>query len=365
VRVVLLADRRFATRERSMLGRLQVGLADEGTRVVLALPKGFEEERDDLLHQTVHFDETGLPFTLSWRAGETARRLRELERPGSESARLVHVFGGALWPFGLALARSLGGVLIVEVWRAGLVRQAERLLARASGRAGVMILCPDEALARRFSPEARARVAPWGVHTGRSEPREPGPREAWSVMIAGGGIDRAAFTACFRAVAEVVRERPDMLVFVDALAARRADLWRLAEKLGIRPRVSLVDEMDANRELVLRGELLVLPEARGEQRTLVLEAMAVGMPVVAARDPANGVLIHERTALLVRPGDQPAWMRELKRLLSDPDAVSSLTASARQFVEEEHRPSRHVGAVLGCYEAALGDPPIPFPASRA
>ncbi|MFG0259382.1 MAG: hypothetical protein ACF8LK_03435, partial [Phycisphaerales bacterium JB041] len=107
MRVVLLADRRFASRERSMLARLQVGLADEGIRVVLALPRGFAQDSDELFQETVEFEETGLPMSLRWRAGEVAAKLRASERASDDPARIVHVFGGSLWPFGLALAEKL------------------------------------------------------------------------------------------------------------------------------------------------------------------------------------------------------------------------------------------------------------------
>lgn len=368
MRVVLLADRRFASRERAMLARLQVGLADEGVRVVLALPRGFEPRDDGLFGQTVEFEETGLPLSLSWRAGEVAATLRATKKPSEEPTRIVHVFGGSLWPFGLALAERLEAALVIEVWRAGLVRQAYRLATRAHGRTGTVIICPDSALAaqcEREIPGIPVRHSPWGVYTDKPLREVFRPGAAWSVMIAGAGFDKAAFTACFEAIADIAREHPDMLVFVDAVAARRADLWKLAEKLGVRAQVSLVDEMDANRDLVLRGDVLVLPEARGEQRTLVLEAMSVGMPVVAARDDANTSLIDERSALLVTPGDRQGWSRQLRRLFGEggrrAHSIEELLVSARAFVATEHRPSRQVGGVIEAYEAAIGKPSIPFP----
>ncbi|MDQ7014420.1 MAG: glycosyltransferase [Planctomycetota bacterium] len=368
MRVVLLADRRFASRERSMLARLQVGLADEGIRVVLALPRGFERSDEGLFGQTVDFEETGLPLSLSWRASEVATRLRSTEKTGEDPARIVHVFGGSLWPFGLALAERLDAALILEVWRSGLVRQAQRLVSKASGRAGTLIVCADSAIAAQCVhdiPGVQVRHSPWGVYADKPLGEVFRPGAAWSVMIAGAGFDKGAFTACFEAIADIVREHPDMLVFADAVAARRADLWKLAEKLGVRSQVSLVDEMDANRDLVLRGDVLVLPEARGEQRTLVLEAMSVGMPVVAARDDFNTALIDERSALLVTPGDRQGWSRQLRRLFGEggrrADSIEELIVSAHEFVATEHRPSRHVGGVIEAYEAAVGKPSIPFP----
>ncbi len=38
MRILIIADESFASRERAMLSRLEVGLADEGVRVVHVIP---------------------------------------------------------------------------------------------------------------------------------------------------------------------------------------------------------------------------------------------------------------------------------------------------------------------------------------
>ena len=365
MRVVILADRKFASRERSMLARLQVGLADEGVRVVQALPDGVEPTSGGMLSEVVRFEEAGLPLSLGWRAANTARALSEGSKGSqSEPPAVVHAFGGQVWGFGLALAEKLEAALVVEVWRAGLEPAMHRLHSRAHGRPGLMALCPDRSIAERLSKQApgmSVRHSPWGVYASERTREVLPPGRAWSIMVAGAGHDRPAFTAAFEAIADVVRTRPDTLVFVDAMAAQRTDLWALAAKLGVRERVSLVDEMDANRELVLRGDVLLLPEARGEQRTLVLEAMGGGMPVIAASDPGNATLNDRRSALLVPSGDRARWTTLLESLLSDARVRTELVESARSYVAAEHRPSRQVSGVIDAYEAAAGKQPIPFP----
>ena len=365
MRVVIIADRLFASRERSMLARLQVGLADEGLRVVQALPIGVEPASGGMLTETVSFEETGPPFSLHRRAAVTAQALLDSAKASDgDPPAVVHAFGSPVWDFGLALAEKLDAAFILEAWRAGLARAVQRSFTKAHGRAGQLVLCPDAKLAQQLRteiPEAVVRHSPWGVYT--DEPTRPvlQPGKAWSIMIAGAGYDRLAFATAFEAIADIVRTRPDMLVFADALAARRTDLWKLAARLGIRERLSLVDEMDTNRDLVLRGDMLILPEARGEQRTLVLEAMGRGMPVVAAADPLNGSLIDGRSALLVPANERTRWVQQLEALLSTPELVTELTTSARAYIAEEHRPSRQVNCVIDAYEAAVGKKSIPFP----
>lgn len=363
MRVVILADRRFASRERSMLTRLQVGLADEGVRVVQALPEGVEPASDGMLSETVHFEEAGLPLSLRWRAAAPARRLVESAGNG-ESPQVVHAFGGTVWDFGLALAERLDAAFVLESWRAGLSRAVQRVFARGRRRVELLVLCPDRGLVEHVhaeAPEVAVRYSPWGVYADEPTSAVLQPGKAWSIMVAGTGLDRTAFAEAFQAIADVVRTKPDALVFVDALAARRADLWRLAARMGVRERISLVDEMDTNRELVLRGDVLLLPEARGEQRTLVLEAMGRGMPVIAAADPMNTTLIDRRSALLVPSGNRLRWTQQLEALLSDHELAAQLTTSAREYIADEHRPSRQVNCVIDAYEAAVGKQPIPFP----
>ncbi|HZW09495.1 MAG TPA: glycosyltransferase [Phycisphaerales bacterium] len=362
MRVVIAADRTFASRERSMLSRLQVGLADEGVRVVQALPQGVEIEQSSVLLDSVHYEQVGLPLSRRWRATRAARVITAVDPVAPPE--IVHVFGGSIWPFGAALARELGAALVLEAWRARLLPQVQHVREGSDAAVPTFVVAPDARLAeylRREAPSAVIREARWGVHAPPEPRRVLEPGAAWSLMVAGAGLDRRAYVAAFEAIADIVRGRPDVLVFADAVAARRAELWLLAAKLGIRERLSLVDEMDANRELVLRGDVLILPEARGEQRTLVLEAMGGGMPVVAAADPLNGTLIDRRSALLVPAGDRSAWTSALARVLDDAAAVGAMVASAHAYVRDEHRPSVQVRGVLQAYEAAVGRSPIPFP----
>jgi glycosyltransferase involved in cell wall biosynthesis len=67
-----------------------------------------------------------------------------------------------------------------------------------------------------------------------------------------------------------------------------------------------------------------------------LEAQAAGVPVVAY-DVAGvpEVVEHERTGLLVAPGDADAYAAAIARLLQDAQLRDCLAANARRFVNEE------------------------------
>ena len=50
-------------------------LADEGLRVVQALPQGVEAAQESFLVDSVQYEQTGLPLSLRWRAGRAARAI--------------------------------------------------------------------------------------------------------------------------------------------------------------------------------------------------------------------------------------------------------------------------------------------------
>src|SRR5262249_14945214 len=127
VRVLILADEFFASRERGLLTRLEVGLADEGVRVIHAVPEGTKAEAPGGVFTSVL---TYSPKTLMLtrplavrRLGRAIAEMDETEEP--TDVDIIHVFGGSVWGLGADLALEIGSALAVEVWRAGLAPKAQ------------------------------------------------------------------------------------------------------------------------------------------------------------------------------------------------------------------------------------------------
>jgi glycosyltransferase involved in cell wall biosynthesis len=114
--------------------------------------------------------------------------------------------------------------------------------------------------------------------------------------------------------------------------------------------LSLVEDLEGRRDLLLQGDLLLQPEAAGEQRSILLEAMARGVLVIAGRDPLVSVLVDGRTARLVDPGAVEQWQRVFADVLSNPASAVELASAARTFVSQQRRASDHVLSVLRGYE---------------
>src|SRR5207249_8347971 len=71
--------------------------------------------------------------------------------------------------------------------------------------------------------------------------------------------------------------------------------------------------------------------------TKLFDYMATGRGIVASRlEQIGEVLEHERTALLVPPGDDAELATAIVRLVDDPDLRARLGASARRQVLQDH-----------------------------
>jgi glycosyltransferase involved in cell wall biosynthesis len=87
--------------------------------------------------------------------------------------------------------------------------------------------------------------------------------------------------------------------------------------------------------------------------TSVLEAMALGVPVVTTA--VNGLgeaVLHERTGLLVPEHDPPALAETLSRLLSDRALARFLASEARRHVERHFALSDSVALLRALFPEA-------------
>lgn len=94
----------------------------------------------------------------------------------------------------------------------------------------------------------------------------------------------------------------------------------------------------------------------------VLEAMALGKPVIASRATGNAVIIrHGIDGLLADPVTPADWAAQLNRVLADPAFAAQLGLAARRRAREDFSLEQTVAGTIGVYREVLG----PFPVPRA
>ncbi len=135
------------------------------------------------------------------------------------------------------------------------------------------------------------------------------------------------------AVAIIARNRPQIELRIAGRGSSLDRITAMINGLGISKNVRLLGAVsDAQRNELLSAAAVQLMPSRFEGFGLAAaEAMAAGVPLVAAAvGSLPEVVDAPRGGVLVPSGDPAALAREVEKLLDDPAARESLSASARK-----------------------------------
>lgn len=142
-------------------------------------------------------------------------------------------------------------------------------------------------------------------------------------------------------------------------------LQRTARELGVERACLFVGVRTDIADILASADLFVLPSISEGFPFVLLEALAIGCPVVASR--VNGIpeLIEDgKTGLLVPARDPQALARAIQALLSDPVAASRMGAVGRTVVREQFTANRMVANTTAIFDAAVQDAGGPLSVQR-
>jgi glycosyltransferase involved in cell wall biosynthesis len=253
--------------------------------------------------------------------------------------------------------RQMPRTFVLENWLAG--RVATQVIAVSRTVA--------DALRAKGTPARKLTVIPNGLVTERVDLAvTPGAVAAWRERIGWRADQRTVGIVARRKDQRVVLAAlshvatPVRLVMVGIDPAGRL----AAQARAVRPphaavSLSFTSEVRALYELL---DLVLLP-SRGEGLSQgLLEAMALGKPVVASAAGGNLDLITPGIdGMLVSPLDPAAWARGIDRLLTDAEEARRLGAAARRTAWETFALTHTVARTLELYLRVLGRPLAPAP----
>lgn len=357
MRVLFLSDPLFTRYESELISRLAVGLADEGVNIAWGLPEGTDLSTR-VLTPVVPYLPARLGLTPARRGAALLRRAKPVLGGDPD---VVHLFGGGISRLGAEVVRGCAAVPAFEIWRPGLEASIRAVINRVA--AGVTHRTEDRALIVATNRDVReryieqfprsvVRAIPWGVYT--HEQRARSESGAMGLVLLGPGRDAKAWASAFRACLRTLRGSPTTHLFADSSSVRKYRLWSKARDAGVVGRVTLIDAAETQRELLLSADLVLYPDARGEVRTVLLDAMGAGVAVIASADPRSHDLIDGKTARLVVDSTEAQWHEAIEMMTHDHTMRRGLTETARAHVREHHRVSRQIASLVDAYEWIAG-----------
>jgi glycosyltransferase involved in cell wall biosynthesis len=158
-----------------------------------------------------------------------------------------------------------------------------------------------------------------------------------------------------RALRQVLERCPDAVVAIAGHGPLRADLEALANSLGVSARVRFLGFRTDVPALLNAADIFVMPSLSEGLPLALLEAMSVGVPVVATavggvpeliRDGATGWLVPER--------DVDALARALLGVIQSPGARERVIGHARQLCRAQY----DLQATVRCYAELYRSRPL-------
>lgn len=369
---------------RTRLGRLQAAGYDTTVLCGRAPAEGDLDYAESLRElgidvRIVPFAREIAPLT-DWRC---ARALYGAARRGGYD--IVHSHnpkGGLLGP---AITRLAHGPAAVHTVHGFLFNEGSRGLRRAAALAAerwTAAWCDhllfqsaedcEYALQHRFKPPGRLHLIGNGIDEGRFDPgRYPegrrsrraelgfGPEDLVVGMV-GRLVREKGFEEYFAMAGQVAAAHPRarflVVGIIEAEQSDAVDPHEMIRRHGLAELCRLLEQRRDMPELYLSMDAAVLPSHREGIPRALMEASAMGLPVVATDiRGCREVVSDGETGLLYSLGDAPAFLAAVGRLLGDGELRARLGRGGRRRILEHFTESATADRVAACYERILAD----------
>jgi glycosyltransferase involved in cell wall biosynthesis len=135
-------------------------------------------------------------------------------------------------------------------------------------------------------------------------------------------------------------------------------LQAIARERGVDGHIRFINHRTDVGALLQTADIFVLPSLSEARPRSVIEAMSAGVPVIAsATGGLPSLVTHERTGLLVPPGDVDHLGSALNRLIASAAARKRLGDAGRDAIEQQCRPERTAREYVALYRRAIEHQP--------
>ncbi|HMC12409.1 MAG TPA: glycosyltransferase family 4 protein, partial [Pirellulaceae bacterium] len=165
------------------------------------------------------------------------------------------------------------------------------------------------------------------------------------------------------AARQVLASRRDVEFLVAGAGPEEANLRRVARELDIADRVTFVPYVLGFSDSLAATDIFCLPSLQQGLGSIMLEAMALGRPVIATGvGGVSSVIRDGETGLIVLPQNSGELARRIIELLDQPARARAMGAQARKLVVEQYSVDTMVHRTAQLYREIV---PVAAVATRA
>jgi glycosyltransferase involved in cell wall biosynthesis len=161
------------------------------------------------------------------------------------------------------------------------------------------------------------------------------PADKSVILHIGRFDDRKGHKYLLKAMPLILQEKPDAFLVLAGEGETMVSMIELIDELKINEQVLLVGYVADLPKLYHTADVFVLPSVAEGFGNVIVEAMASGIPVIAAA--AGGIpeiIEHEQTGLLFPPKDEDAIAKAYLRLTRDDELKTSLVGNALKNISK-------------------------------
>ena len=162
----------------------------------------------------------------------------------------------------------------------------------------------------------------------------------------------------------VVRSIPDVLLVIAGEGPALNHLKTLTAQLGLMQNVLYIGYLDRNKDLLdcyCAGDAFIFASRTETQGLVLLEAMALGLPVVSTSVMGTKDILDPQRGALVALENVDDFAAKVIRILTEPKLRANLSADAKEYVkswsaaEMADKTLAFYQTVINSYNAGIGD----------
>ena len=164
-------------------------------------------------------------------------------------------------------------------------------------------------------------------------------------------VKKKGFDDLINAFAKLVEDGTRARLVIAGDGPEKNTLEALVDSHGLKQQVSFAGWIDNVEEFIEDKDIFVLPSSDEPFGIVLLEAMAMGKPIISTRADGPLAILNDKTALLVDIGAVDQMTKAMKTLLDDKNLAARLCSQASADYQQHYSLKAVAPRIINLYQS--------------